>query len=763
MKKSSIVYFSIACLCLLGLPVMAFILSYWVLIYLLPAAIFFWLSKDVCIFIAKKAQGLFKSCVAYFKNLISKNKTNDVTGPVTNKASVNETVGDPAVYVTDAGQPVSEQTGREEPVELLTVTDQTDVDDPVIKAAQPAQETIEGPVQMTFDDAVAAQKAYEEQAAAETETSVPGDSTAEETTADKTTEEASTTVESTEEASTADESTEEDSTAEDSVPVEAPPTEAGPDEPPLDEPESETGEQTLAEPEAAVDVPPYAVTITDEQIQEDAAVRADPALTKQQPEPAVQPTKEPNALLSNLKSGIGGVVSNVKKLDPASPFKNLISKTKDIIEDRRDTKSEADKREADRVAATPEETKVTQAPKEKQAPQTLKDTKFIQTPKEKPKVYDAQERRFDKVADQSMLRSADGENIEDRIKKQFDNLDMITTSAIAIMLSDTKSKTMSPYIKSMKKPDVRPILLKFCKDSYHATDIEQLNRLYNKTYYKLKIARYLYRVTVFVKRGIGDTLPRRIALTRARVTKNRFINKICETLNTFESVKYISALSGNEKLSDSKRNYKLDHLSENYKDALIYLMDLLLTCTCISKMLFVERMIKRMNDDSEFKKIIYNMTQSIDDHNLIISKSRPIYKQYYQAELGYINGDDLLYGMAITIMVNNAKKKVEVSNTDILELAGGPQRAHDFKTSMLEWLDKLAVNDDVTDIGTLILQKITLSIKDNYYLLVSALGELTSWENYYSYRVAYYNKERDKDRYLKGDFAREKEEIVKIK
>jgi len=360
------------------------------------------------------------------------------------------------------------------------------------------------------------------------------------------------------------------------------------------------------------------------------------------------------------------------------------------------------------------------------------------------------------------FKDLDSSDVEEVIKKQFDTLDMITTSAIGIMLSDTKTKAASPYIRDLKKPDIRVILLKFCQDSYFATDMEQLNKLFNKSYYKWKITRYLGKVTVFVKRGIGDSLPRRSALSKARVTKNRFITKICETINTFESVKYISALSGNEEISDTKRNYKLDHLSENYKDALIYLVDLLLTCTCISKMLFVERMIRSMDENSEFNKIITNMAQSIDNHNLIISKSRPIYKQYYQAELGYINGDDLLYGMAITIMVNRVKK-VGIKNTEILQINKSLSNTREFKQDMLKWLDGLSRNDAVDDIGTLILQKITLSIQDNYGLLTNALQELTNWENYYDQRVAYYKKERDKERYLKGDFEKEKEEVVKIR
>jgi len=359
------------------------------------------------------------------------------------------------------------------------------------------------------------------------------------------------------------------------------------------------------------------------------------------------------------------------------------------------------------------------------------------------------------------FKDTDTGDIDHAIKKQFDDLDMITVSAMGIMLSDTKIKAASPYIRSLKKPDIRTILLKFCRDTYAATDINQLESMFNKSYYKRKVRKYFTKLTVFVKRGIGDSLPRRLAFRKARSTKNKIINKICETINTYESVKYISALSGNDETSGSKRNYKLDHLSENYKDALIYLVDLLLTCTLISKMLFLERMIKNMDENSEFNKIITNMAQSIDNHNLIINKSRPIYKQYYKSELGNINGDDFLYGMAIIIMVNRVKKNA-TENKDTDKNTEEFKSTSEFKQKMHDWLDNLAKEDSVDDIGTLILQKITLSIKDNYGLLTNALQELTNLEEFYGQRVNYYKKEKDKERYLKGDFGKERDEFIRI-
>jgi len=635
-------------------------------VYLLPAAIFFWLSKDVLSVIGKKASGLaaglFKSGEIKAKKITKREDQSESN----DKADVVELSDTPSEVPVDEEEPIQQEKdevelAKESPDGQMTIEDAIVEDEPDESVAEPM-----------------AEEALEEEAIEET----LEDESVEETLEDESVEEA----------------------------IDAP----------VDE--STKGDENTEE-EAAPDVAAADIDQDDTTIAEAAADEA-PEESKQSLEAA--------AVITSVKNTFNTVTDKAKNLVPSKEtLSSVVGKAKSLIPEKK--------------------------PKERLEEKPVEEILEIDADER------TEEKSFNQVTGWAKLKSnLDSGDVVEDIKRQFDNLDMITTSAIAIMLSDTKTKAASPYIKSLKKPDVRVILLKFCQDSYFATDIEQLNDLFSKSYYKWKITRYLGRLTTFIKRGIGDSLPKRIAFRKARITKNRFINKICETINTFESVKYISALSGNEEISDSKRNYKLDHLSENYKDALIYLVDLLLTCTCIAKMLFVERMIKNMDENSEFSKIITNMAQSIDNHNLIISKSRPIYKQYYQAELGYINGDDLLYGMAITIMVNRVKK-VAIKNTDILQINTDLKNTRDFKQSMQKWLDELAKVDAVGDIGTLILQKITLSISGNYGLLTNALQDLTTWENYYSQRVAYYKKERDKERYLKGDFELEKEELIKIR
>ena len=349
------------------------------------------------------------------------------------------------------------------------------------------------------------------------------------------------------------------------------------------------------------------------------------------------------------------------------------------------------------------------------------------------------------------FRGNAGDSFDNLVLGQFDNLDMITLSSIAIMLSDTKSRTNSPYISSMKKADVGIVLLNFCRDTYDMTSIEHFDMFFSESFYHQIINKHLRSTKTFVKRGISETLPKRSPLGKAKKTNKIYLDKICESIGHFEPVKLISALSGNDEITDSRRNYKLDHLSDYYRDALIYLVDVLLTCTCISKMLFVERMVKSVDENSEFCRIIKNMTQSIDNINLIISKSRPIYKQYYQSELGNINGDDLLYGMAITIMVNRLIKK-DIEDAESLGVDHNVSDFHDFNAFMTTWLDSIAVDNKSEDIGALILQIIALSVKGNYGLLINALAQLTDWESYYESRVAYYEKERAKERYLQGVF-----------
>ena len=672
-------------------PVMAYIYLPVAFIYLLPAAIFFWLSKDLISFIAKKFSGLFKKVTKNikpffkligekFKSIIE--KISSMLKPAEKPAekSLLSNESDIASAAVDAAAEHEETL----PVEAYNIeTDTVDTD---------SEETATEDETGNFGSASGYAAAG---AAAAVSVGTEAAITAISDTSDQDHTGEQMTIEESAEESAVDEATEEKSIVEEAIEEEPVVEEAADEKPDTDE---AIDEEPAAEETVSAEPPDIKPTIT----------RNIPA--------AAAVEREPADILGGLKRGFSSFAGKLKNMNPA---RSVVDRKDKDIDDSYNSGRQGGNQ-----------------------PGQAKGWTGMRRDTEK-----------------SNIHSSD---VEYEIKKQFDNLDMITTSAIAIMLSDTKTKAASPYIKALKKPDIRIILLKFCKDSFYATDIEQLNSLFSKSYYKWKITRYMGRITVFIKRGIGDSLPRRIAFHKARSTKNRFINKICETINTFESVKYISALSGNEEISDSKRNYKLDHLSDNYKDAMIYLVDSLLTCTCVAKMLFVERMIRKMDENSEFNKIITNMAQSIDNHNLIINKSRPIYKQYYQSELGYLNGDDLLYGMAITIMVNRVKK-VDIKNTQILQINTEHKTTRDFKQDMQRWLDELARGDAVSDVGTLILQKITLSIKDNYGLLTNALQELTNWENYYSQRVTYYKKEKDRERYLIGDFEKEKEELIKIR
>jgi len=738
---------------------MAYIVNFLIaLIYIVPSAIFFWLSKDVVVTLAKKLMGLITSIISSLRNkekLPAESDPAEETptdaGTAEDDAAITEddaaiaedtlTAEDDVAIAEDDSAIAEDATTAEDAitVEGVPTAEDAATEESVAEAQEPEVLIADRGVanerfgeQMTIEEAVSAVTASDIPAPEQPITEEPesGDQAPDKTAQEDSSEEETDITQPAPETMIPVEPASQDEAAEEPSPEAPVQDELVPEETAKEEDSSDESSPEESAPED----PALAETTSDGQALDEATI-------DESPESDEAPAKEPSSFISGMKSGFTSAAQKVKQIAPVAPFKNLIDKTKQ---------------------------KSDETPEKPQDGESKKGGVFNQLASQLKPRKDSADDDFIETSDigdgSGTIEDLDiiGENdtIEDQVKRQFDNLDMITTSAIAIMLSDTKSKTTSPYIKNVKKPDIRVILLKFCKDTFFATDIEQINSLFSKSYYKRKIYRYLSRLTVFIKRGIGDSLPKRVAFRKARVTRNRFINKICETLSTFESVKYISALSGNEEVSDSKRNYKLDHLSENYKDALIYLVDILLTCTCITKMLFVERMIRKMDPNSEFNKIITNMANSIDNHNLIINKSRPIYKQYYQAELGYINGDELLYGLAITIMVNRVKK-VEIGNTDILQLSDGPLSAREFSSGMLKWLDALSIDEDVEDIGTLILQKINLSIKDNYSLLTSALQELTNWEDYYYKRVAYYKKARDRERYLIGDFEAEKKELRK--
>lgn len=348
---------------------------------------------------------------------------------------------------------------------------------------------------------------------------------------------------------------------------------------------------------------------------------------------------------------------------------------------------------------------------------------------------------------------------ENKIKENFQDLDIMTINAIAKMISETREKHHSVFNTDMPEINISKLVMAFCKDSQGVEDEYELNNLYTDTYYIIKINKYCSELSTYIKYRIRETLP---SQNRSRYVEfyNNYIRIFMESMSTFTGIKFYKTISSHGQDYDGAEKL-FEELDYRFKDSMRYLVDALATCTCISKMIFVERKVKQLNENSEFYKIISNMAKEIKDVDTVIKKSRPVYDEFYKSTLGFIN-DELLYGIAIATMTNRINHKdISKKDEEIVNISG--EKITNLSTldnHMREWIRNVSENHRSLEINRYILYKITNTIDiNNFDLLLNSLGRTNEYANLYYESVEHNNKVSDKDRYLKGDFEKEKIEL----
>ena len=348
--------------------------------------------------------------------------------------------------------------------------------------------------------------------------------------------------------------------------------------------------------------------------------------------------------------------------------------------------------------------------------------------------------------------------IETKLKiiKTFSNIDILTAYSLSKMLKETKEKYNSVFNEGLPKINIGEVIISFCQDVDNIDDETSLNNLYNTYYYKSKISQHFKTTQQFIKNKIKPVTVSN-DINQVNILYNKMLDILCKSMNYFEVRKFLNSTT-NIEYNDKSTELELDY---RYKDAFLYLFDAMATCTCIAKIFFIEKKLNAINKDSEFYKIINNMSREFEDINLIIEKIRPIYNEFYKSQLGFIS-DDLLFKIAITIMLNKIRSS-EISEKEQEILNIGDRKIislEELNNVMNKWIYDIASNNKLLDIHKYVVQKILGSInKYDFDLLIDALFSIDSYCNLYYKNISFNNKLYDKNRYLNGDFEKEKKEI----
>ena len=355
---------------------------------------------------------------------------------------------------------------------------------------------------------------------------------------------------------------------------------------------------------------------------------------------------------------------------------------------------------------------------------------------------------------------------ENKVRDTFKNLDIFSSVIISRMIGESKEKSISRNNYDMPKIDIEKLIISFYLDMVMIKNEGELNSLYTTQYYMSKINNDCSELSKYIKKTIKDILPPE---NKGRYIEfyNNYLNTMLGTMKAFVDSKYYRNILKNEGQEYSDELFfNSNSLDIRFRDAYAYLIDVLATSTCIAKELFVRDQVKQLNSESEFYKIIANMLNEIKDIDTIIKKSKPIYDEFYKSSLGYVE-DEMLYIIAIDIMTNNMKN-IQNSEEDekVLAVLNREEKINDISeiNKYLEkWILSVAYTYRNLEIEKLTVIKIYKEInKDNTNLLLYSLGEVKRLSKLYYDSVDHNEKKSDKDRYLKGDFNKEKKEFSEM-
>ena len=331
-------------------------------------------------------------------------------------------------------------------------------------------------------------------------------------------------------------------------------------------------------------------------------------------------------------------------------------------------------------------------------------------------------------------------------------LTLTSKNAIAKMLNENTMQynkisweipgTQESYRKALYK------MIEDTKDFHTATDFEML---YTDEYFLKIIKKYFSNVADYIERHTNYSKNKAGYQNYIRILKEMGAN-----INNY-SLRKINVGYFNKR-NPSDTFIEVDNVLIDRP--INFIADSLLTYATITHIIFLEKKINALTNDDEFYKIIDDMIKEVDDMEIVYENTLPIYKEFYESKLGFVN--EYMFRVA-TMIIND---KVRISNDiekEIINYQDNNYSNIDNISSIDNiikfWLESLAKdNVKVNNIDLYTIAKINdVIVQTNNELLLECLTNLKDWIKYYDSKVEYLRKESDKNRYLSGDFSKEKQ------
>ena len=321
------------------------------------------------------------------------------------------------------------------------------------------------------------------------------------------------------------------------------------------------------------------------------------------------------------------------------------------------------------------------------------------------------------------------------------SLSLISKKALSKMLSENDNIYSTPSLKN-NKSEIRSALYQMLNDTKQFKTIIDFENLYTKDYFVNIIEKYFFEIILNVEKNNEYDIEVDDLYFGCENIYKWSLNKVnyCFFDDLPKSLYIIGRTCGIKEINT--------------------IINLLTIYSAITIIVFLESKINNLSSNDELYKIISKMITEIGDMEIIYKKLLPIYHEFYREKLGFVNDD--IFRIAIIIVKDTIDNSSEIDNS-ILTYGESNYENIDNISSLDNvikfWLESLAKGDvKINNSIICIVAKIDKSIIDDNDLLLDSFHQTYKWNNYYKDKITLEKKQRNKRRYLNGDFTLEKEE-----
>ena len=344
----------------------------------------------------------------------------------------------------------------------------------------------------------------------------------------------------------------------------------------------------------------------------------------------------------------------------------------------------------------------------------------------------------------------------------FIKLEKKDLEILSILIQDFSYIDSKYNYEGVSRVDIGIVVNYMFNDIKNIDSLCDIDVIFNESYYT-DLIKYLFASNI-------DEIIRVICKSRNKFNESfkiheRVLKKIITSVPEMSSLKLHSFFDDDYKIkarSTINNFYILSvdfHIDESadfdiLKKNYLYILDTLTACVAMAKILFIINKINLLDKKSEFLTILDNMFNEIHDIDMIVQNVKPIYLEFYQRDLGFLQ-DDVLLSLSIQMILNrihNKSIRKEFTKTPGIDKLTSQIKSLIDKKAME--FERCEIKNDIVD------EILNTCSKNTIGTYINILKKFSEWEDSYNEKYLLNNNQRKKERYLKGYFKKEKQQLI---